>query len=83
MRPVDFDEDAHKAFGRYDDGLPSQLAREATIARMEAEGRLDPDCDGCRKFYDHPRLDPFAPRHKASSRCQSGGRPHCTCDICF
>lgn len=25
----------------------------------------------------------FAPSHDASTRCQSGGRPHCTCDACF
>lgn len=25
----------------------------------------------------------FAPSHAASPRCQSGKRPHCTCDTCF
>lgn len=26
---------------------------------------------------------PFAPRRKASPRCQSGGHAYCTCDTCF
>lgn len=25
----------------------------------------------------------FAPNHEASRSCQSGKRPHCTCDRCF
>ncbi len=25
----------------------------------------------------------FAPSHDASGRCESGKRPHCTCDRCF
>jgi hypothetical protein len=25
----------------------------------------------------------FHPPHDASPRCESGGRPHCTCDTCF
>lgn len=25
----------------------------------------------------------FGPSHDASPRCESGKRPHCTCDICF
>jgi len=25
----------------------------------------------------------FHPSHDASSGCQSGKRPHCTCDSCF
>lgn len=36
-------------------------------------------------------LDPFAcslcgrggPSHNASPRCESGGYPHCSCDVCF
>jgi len=27
--------------------------------------------------------DGFGPRHEASRRCESGKRPHCTCDTCF
>ena len=25
----------------------------------------------------------FGPPHDASPRCESGKRPHCTCDTCF
>jgi DnaJ-class molecular chaperone len=27
--------------------------------------------------------DAMTPRHDASPRCESGGRPHCTCDRCY
>lgn len=57
--------------------------REEKIARMEADGMLDPSCTGCREFYDHPTVNPFAPAHKPSPRCESGKHPHCTCDTCF
>jgi hypothetical protein len=59
--------------------------RLAMITRWEREGRLDPNCPGCREFYDSPKLpiDVFAPSHKASNGCESGKRPHCTCDTCF
>lgn len=58
--------------------------REQAIRRMEAGGDLDPNCAMCRNlFYSHPKLDPFAPRHKAMPTCRSGKRPHCTCDTCF
>lgn len=57
--------------------------RDKRIARLERLGVIDPGCSYCREFYDHPRLAPFAPSHRASARCQSGGRAHCTCDTCF
>lgn len=57
--------------------------RAERIARMEAMGSLVPGCAGCREFYEHPRLAPFAPSHRSGARCRSGGRPHCTCDTCF
>lgn len=60
---------------------PEQRAEK--IARMEAEGRLDPDCPGCAAFYEHPEVMPWAPSHQAMPTCESGGRPHCTCDTCF
>lgn len=57
--------------------------REEKIARLEASGELDPECLGCKEFYAHPDVSPFAPRHKAKTGCESGGEPHCTCDSCF
>ena len=69
-------------------------ARAEKIARLEQDGRLDPDCPSCRATeYPHYRIvwtpephgnrPPFAPPHKPSRRCQSGQHPHCTCDVCF
>lgn len=60
--------------------------REEQIKRWEAEGRLDPGCWGCKEWFyssDQPPSDVFAPRHNASGGCESGKRPHCTCDTCF
>lgn len=57
--------------------------KEQKIARLEAAGMIDPNCRGCREWYEHPTASPFAPSHQASSNCESGQRPHCTCDTCF
>ena len=51
------------------------------ITRMEKLGLLDPNCLGCAEQYANPNA--MAPSHKASERCESGKRPHCTCDVCF
>jgi hypothetical protein len=60
---------------------------EARIKYLETLGELDPNCKMCVAiFYPAMRkgnFSPFAPRHKASPRCQSGKYAHCTCDICF
>ena len=68
-----------------------RLQREEHIKRLEADERLDPDCRICQDvFYPYYRerwmpgsVGPFAPPHLASLRCESGQRPHCTCDTCF
>lgn len=59
--------------------------REALIAKLEASGFLDPACGECQAHL-YPAEDPrrvFYPNHRALSSCQSGKRPHCTCDACF
>ena len=60
---------------------------EERISRFEKIGYLDPNCKSCQEiFYPAYRkgdMSVFAPRHKASERCESGKRPHCTCDVCF
>lgn len=63
----------------------SDETREEMIARWEKEGYLDPTCLGCKEYYEYPGMPTgvFAPRHSASTRCESGKRPHCTCDTCF
>jgi hypothetical protein len=61
------------------------LERDVAILRMTSTGSIDPDCETCQRFFlGEP--DPamvFAPRHKASERCESGKHPHCTCDSCW
>jgi hypothetical protein len=61
--------------------------RDEAIARMEKEGQLDPACSFCQsEIYSVTHVMPynvFCPSHKASSSCQSGKHPHCTCDTCF
>lgn len=39
--------------------------------------------NGQCKYCDEHRDDQMMPSHTASSRCESGKRPHCTCDTCF
>jgi len=59
--------------------------REQIIKRWEDGRELVLGCVGCKPFYDWQGLpvDLYAPRHKASTRCESGKKPHCTCDRCF
>lgn len=59
------------------------------VYSLETQGLISSTCQTCAKvFYPHLRrgkklTDIFAPGHKPSSRCESGKRPHCTCDVCF
>ena len=60
------------------------MTRDEQIARLEELGHIVRDCPGCKRFFE--AVDPvkvFAPNHKPSRLCASGGRPHCTCDTCF
>lgn len=58
--------------------------RKERIERLERMGMLDPDCKTCQEyFYTHHSLEPFYPRHKPGSMCQSGKKPHCTCPTCW
>lgn len=38
--------------------------------------------EGCETCAELARGS-FGPSHDPSPRCESGKRPHCTCDICF
>lgn len=38
-------------------------------------------CEPCQTFL-HTKVT-FFPPHVASRRCESGRRPHCSCDRCF
>jgi len=58
----------------------------AVYNRMVKMGAIRPDCQACQEYFgtpDEPRPGGMAPSHRASARCESGKRPHCTCDTCF
>jgi hypothetical protein len=38
---------------------------------------------GVCKYCDENRDSSMFPSHTASPNCESGKRPHCTCDVCF
>ena len=59
--------------------------RSDAIERWEQEGMLDRDCPSCQEVYTFPGMpwDCFAPPHLPSKNCESGKRPHCTCEVCF
>ena len=44
-----------------------------------------PDCVTCAEIAASAAMgeNPFEPPHYPSSHCESGSRPHCTCDVCF
>ena len=61
-----------------------RMRSELELDRAEQEGEIVADCPGCRAFYEaeDPR-EVCTPRHRASRRCQSGRRAHCSCETCF
>ena len=69
------------------DGNDMPSTNEESIKRLEILGEIDPNCKTCKSIfypsYEKGIFTVFAPRHKASKNCQSGKRPHCTCDCCF
>jgi hypothetical protein len=59
--------------------------RAQAIARWESQGWLVPGCPGCEERYA-AAAGPgsvHGPNHTASRRCDSGKRPHCSCDACW
>jgi len=62
------------------DTTKSDVASEIKIGGWDGPRRRVPgECSYCDKWGD----DPMMPSHTASARCESGRRPHCTCDTCF
>lgn len=43
--------------------------------------RLRGNCPTCEKAMKEGNT--FHPPHDPSPNCESGGRAHCTCDVCF
>lgn len=68
---------------REDTELPIAVDAE-TLANWIKCGKVLPpgECAGCDRDIAYNPSGYF-PRHTASQRCQSGARPHCTCDTCF
>jgi hypothetical protein len=59
---------------------------EEALGQAESSGLLDPNCKSCAEVYEALRAGrrwPMGPSHKASPSCESGSRPHCSCDTCF
>lgn len=61
---------------------------EGGIASAYARGILVVGCRECQSVattWREKRTQgrPMAPSHKASPRCESGGREHCSCSCCF
>lgn len=57
--------------------------RDERHAKAGFKGKLKhrtrPGCEYCRAHAGEDMM----PGHDASDRCESGKRPHCTCDTCF
>lgn len=65
-------------------GKPVNWGAEAEKLRRPGGRRhkLPPgECRFCDEERGHG--NEFHPSHDASETCQSGKRPHCTCDSCF
>ncbi len=72
------------------------LAREGAALTRHIERSIRDNCSDAERIIHHLRLDAegacaecerigngSGPRHDASPHCESGGRNHCTCGICF
>ena len=63
--------------------MPTLLEQvEALRANPARRHKLAPgECQSCDR--EREAGTSFHPSHDASSYCESGKRPHCTCDACF
>lgn len=60
--------------------IPEPNERAVPKVKGEKRYRLPPgECSYC----DAHANDTMMPPHDASSACESGGHPHCTCDFCY
>jgi hypothetical protein len=68
---------------------PSMQPRETrseALARWELQGWIERACPGCKPFYNTLQM-PWdvalrEPSHLPSHTCESGFKPHCTCERC-
>jgi hypothetical protein len=61
-----------------DDDRMHQQGRRISARRHQVD---DGDCVYCDR--EKAAANTFHPPHDASENCQSGKRPHCSCDTCF
>jgi hypothetical protein len=55
---------------------------ELLLLHAKAKARQD-EIANCKYCQEIKASGGFGPSHFASPNCQSGRRPHCTCDLCF
>ena len=71
--------DAHPEEYRLAQSALQRIKEEAIRQFAKADKSYpDPNCKSCREYSVFG-----GPRHGNSIFCQSGKRPHCTCDMCF
>jgi hypothetical protein len=58
-------------------------AYNASLEHLTEINAVDLSCPGCRPRIESVTLRGNGPAHRPSPNCESGGRPHCTCDTCF
>lgn len=57
----------------------AQLDAARSAGKRVVIHAVDPECSFCMDNMN----DSMLPSHFASTRCQSGGYSHCTCDTCY
>jgi hypothetical protein len=64
---------------------PTLAERGALVLELERKGLLDPACGECqRNLYPVEDLWRITyPWHRVRASCESGRRPHCTCEHCW
>lgn len=65
-----------------------EMERQNHYLSLFERGYLVHGCGSCQEFIDAFKAGKdvrmvHAPMHKKLYKCDSGGRPHCTCDQCF
>ncbi len=56
-------------------------AIERMEERLKIQAKENPDCVRCQQMLRDNQV--FSPRHKPSTMCRSGNKPHCSCGTCF
>jgi hypothetical protein len=62
-----------------DEGLDQKHSTTEPAVKDRKRIIMEEGCPTCAELA----RGSFGPSHEPSPRCESGKRPHCTCDICF